>query len=96
MGTRRSPGSYDCYSRALPDEPMFTLLARDPRAPQLLREWADLRRADIIKGERSEDDLRMCQEADECADQMEEWRKLNEGIWRMPDGDGRARYSDAD
>jgi hypothetical protein len=40
MGTKRNPGQYDCYAKAEPDEPMFVLLARDPTAPQLVRDWA--------------------------------------------------------
>jgi len=42
MGTKDSPGRYDCYAKAEPDEPIFTLLARDPLAPLLVRLWADL------------------------------------------------------
>lgn len=30
----------DCYMRALPNEPVFTLLARDKQAPALIRKWA--------------------------------------------------------
>lgn len=43
MGTKNNPGSFDCYANAEPDEPMFTLLARDPLAPGLVRIWAALR-----------------------------------------------------
>lgn len=35
MGTKNNPGKFDCYDAALPDEPMFVLLARDP----VVREW---------------------------------------------------------
>lgn len=35
----------DCYNRALSGEPLFTLLARDPQAPQLVRDWAIRREA---------------------------------------------------
>jgi len=41
MGTK-SEGDM-CYSAALPDEPMFVLLARDPQAPELVRKWANER-----------------------------------------------------
>lgn len=92
MGTRTNPGRYDCYAKALPDEPLFTLLARDPCAPALLRLWADCRRDEITKGVRSEDDLRMCQEADESADEMEEWRKINEGVWRAEASEPQRSY----
>lgn len=30
MGTKSNPTQFDCYANALPDEPMFILLARDP------------------------------------------------------------------
>lgn len=42
MGTKNNPGSFDCYEKAEPDEPMFVLLARDPRAANLARLWAAL------------------------------------------------------
>lgn len=41
MGTKTNPGTYDCYANALPDEPMFVLLARDDRAPALVEAWAE-------------------------------------------------------
>lgn len=42
MGTRNNPGGYDCHSKAHPDEPTFTLLARDPLAHHLVAIWAAL------------------------------------------------------
>jgi hypothetical protein len=47
MGTKNNPGEFDCYSKALPDEPMFVLLARDPRSVQLVRMWADMWSNDV-------------------------------------------------
>lgn len=46
MGTKRRPGRYDCHAKAAPDEPLFTLLARDPLAPGLVDLWAALRNHD--------------------------------------------------
>lgn len=46
MGTKNNPGDYDCHAKAEPDEPMFTLLARDPLAADLVHLWAALRGAD--------------------------------------------------
>lgn len=46
MGTKLSPGPWDCYEAAEPDEPMFVLLARDPAAPGLVRRWAAHRGAE--------------------------------------------------
>ncbi len=70
MGTKNDPGPYDCLSKAEPDEPIFTLLARDPIAPATIRSWAD--RAEAA-GEKPE----KVQEARRCASQMEVWRRLN-------------------
>ncbi len=64
MGTKNQPGTFDCYSKAEPDEPLFTLLARDPLAPQLVRLWSDLTRS-----------KEKVNEALACADAMESWRK---------------------
>lgn len=43
MGTKIDPGKFDCYEKAEIDEPLFTLLARDPLAPHLVALWAQLR-----------------------------------------------------
>ena len=67
MGTKNNPGEYDCYANAEPDEPMFILLARDPDAPALVRQWAKAR---WDRGERQE----KIAEADACAKAMEDWR----------------------
>lgn len=67
MGTKNKPGDFDCYANALPDEPMFVLLARDPHAPALVRAWADRR---LEAGE----DRAKVEEAYGCANAMEKWR----------------------
>lgn len=82
MATKRNPGAFDCYAHALPDEPMFILLARDPSAPFLVRAWAERREADVRAGNRPATDLAMVAEAEECAAQMSEWRTRNDGKWR--------------
>jgi hypothetical protein len=71
MSTKNNPGAWDCYAKAHPDEPMFVLLARDPLAPDLVREWA--RRRSM----RHEDDITKIAEALCCADEMAEWRLAN-------------------
>lgn len=43
MGTKNNPDKFDCYAKAEPDEPMFTLLARDPHGANLVRIWLLLR-----------------------------------------------------
>lgn len=82
MGTKLKPGQFDCYENALPDEPMFHLLARDPDFARLVRLWADRREADCICGERPIDDLKMVNEARDCATEGETWRRQNFGRWR--------------
>lgn len=67
MGTKNSPGAFDCYANARPDEPMFVLLARDKHAPILVRLWAELRALD---GE----DLAKLEEAEACAASMQRYR----------------------
>ena len=73
MGTKNHPGAYDCYDKADSDEPMFVLLARDPEAPELVRQWARLRHA------RGADRLKTL-EAYRCATAMDVWlRSKNKG-----------------
>ena len=82
MGSKLKPGNFDCYENALPDEPMFILLARDPWAPDLVEEWARRRAADIGLGVRPMSDMTKVDEAQACATAMREWRAANDGAWR--------------
>lgn len=84
MGTKNNPGDNDCYSRAMPDEPMFTLLGRDPAAPDCLRKWAKDRLDAIVKRLRPNSDMELVVEAMKCADDMDDWRIANDGVWRNP------------
>lgn len=43
MATKTNPGEFPCYAAALPDEPIFTILGRDPAGPATLRFWASER-----------------------------------------------------
>jgi aspartyl/asparaginyl beta-hydroxylase (cupin superfamily) len=43
MTTKNVPSKFDCCVHALPDEPMFTPLGRDPEFKSLVTEWANLR-----------------------------------------------------
>lgn len=72
MGTKNNPGRYDCYAKAEPDEPMFTLLARDPTAPAAVRLWA------AQKWQEGESPEKIA-EARAIADAMEAWRKEHRG-----------------
>lgn len=82
MGTTENPGKYDCYNKALPDEPKFTLLARDPDFARLINLWADKRMADIKCGDRPREDVHLVTEARNCALTGAEWRRENLGKWR--------------
>ena len=88
MGTKNNPGKFDCYHNALPDEPMFVLLARDPDFARLVREWASRRGDAIACGDRPQDDFELVVEALECACAAEHWRldhiagKREGGVWK--------------
>ncbi len=84
MSTKRNPGQFDCYANALPDEPMFVLLARDPTFSYLVDLWAALRLDAIKRGNRPESDKQMVAEAEECACAGSKWRRDNDGKWREP------------
>ena len=82
MGTKVKPGKFDCYNKALPTEPVFVLLGRDPNFYQSVNDWADRREMDIMCGERPLSDLDMVNEARRCAAEGAEWRRLHMGEWR--------------
>lgn len=84
MGTKQHPGAYDCYAAALPDEPMFVLLARDPDAPDVVEAWARDRASGIAEGKRPPSDVHMVIEAFDCAARMRRWRMNNNGKWHVP------------
>lgn len=68
MGTKNSPGEFDCYANAHPDEPMFVLLGRDPLAAVLVGLWARYREAT------GEDPAKVA-EARQCAKAMDGWAR---------------------
>lgn len=95
MGSKVKPGQFDCYANALPDEPMFVLLARDPLAPLLTGLWAAIRTGDDAQFDALVDQLRhegeryrrspesaKAGEALSCAFDMQDWRARNDGAWR--------------
>lgn len=83
MGTKNNPGVFDCYDHAEPDEPYFTLLARDSTAPEIVEAWATAREAklheaiDRVTGREMLDEMEQIAEARRCADQMRDWRREN-------------------
>lgn len=46
MGTRNNPSKFDCIAKAEDDEPLFTLLGRDPQGASLVQMWIMLRNKD--------------------------------------------------
>lgn len=87
MGTKNNPDEFDCYRKALPDEPMFTLLARDRHAPDSVDKWADNRELEIRRGyggdkNKLADELHQLALARQCAGAMRAWRRQNMGVWK--------------
>lgn len=82
MGTKANPGKFDCYEDALPDEPMFVLLARDPEFYALVDEWSKRRTLAVMCGDRPQSDMGMVREALDVAAAGAEWRTRNLGKWR--------------
>ena len=68
MATKEKPSPFDAYSRAENDEPYFTLLARDPIAATLVRQWASAQHARGLL------DSSKTFEALEIANEMDKWR----------------------
>ena len=83
MGTKSSPGAFDCYEDAGPDEPIFVLRSTDKSAPDTVRHWAhtyalrkQMEAADSKgPGELTARQLEKVNEARECANEMERWRE---------------------
>lgn len=79
MGTKNDPGPFNCHAAADPDEPLFTLLGRDPHAESLVRRWARNRWREacdaVMRGENASEDRRKAKEAFKVADAMRDWRE---------------------
>jgi hypothetical protein len=82
MGTKNSPGKFDCYSVALPDEPIFALLARDINAPLTVERWANLRQMLIDDGFAPASDSEKIDEAREWIKIARQWRMENLNKWK--------------
>lgn len=91
MANKMHPGAFRCYEAALPDEPMFVLLGRDPAAPATMEFWANER---VRQGKTSDtDDNARIGAALREADEMRQWRqKILDAVdpldgvpaWRLP------------
>lgn len=66
MSTKSNPGSFNCYDRAEPDEPLFTLLGRDPAASFAVALWVRVRTMMFGGSEQ-------VAEAAGCSEQMRDW-----------------------
>ena len=91
MSTRNNPGPFNCYAAALPDEPVFTVLARDPAFPATLAFWKE-QRVSLGKDQSDDDIQRLLAIPNEIAKGVA-WRAKNldpvgDGIpsWRLPRG----------
>ncbi len=74
MGTKNNPGKYDCYANAKPDEPNFTLVARDITMPPSVLLWALQRASLIMAGIKPIGDVEMIEEALTCAKSAAEYK----------------------
>lgn len=72
MSTKSTPGSFRCYEAALPDEPMFVILGRDPAGPATLLFWAQ-ERINQGKTKQIDDNARIGAAVRE-SEEMREWR----------------------
>lgn len=93
MATKNNPGQFDCHGKADPDEPIFTLRAKDPTAAWLVEIWRGLRAGNVdharehlnaavlIMSMRPDKivplDSPKSQEAQACGVSMIEWREKN-------------------
>lgn len=84
--TKTHPGAFRCYEAALPDEPMFVILGRDPAGPATLEFWAQ-ERVKQQKVHEPDDQARIKAAIDEAKD-MQDWRDLH----LDPTGDGRPSW----
>ena len=75
MALRHIELTSGCFVAAMPDEPMFVLLARDFTAPFLVEGWAQLRRVMIQIALAPEADNDKVDEAEQLAHAMREWRR---------------------
>jgi hypothetical protein len=97
MGSKINPGKFDCYEKALPDEPMMVLLGRDPLAPYLTQIWAMLRTGNRNDAGKIFTAMLLdphtfvynqhpneaeAIEALDCSFDMKRWRRANDGAWR--------------
>ena len=78
MGTKSKPGEFDCYAKAGDNEPIFTLRAKDPVAPETIEHWLAARRREQIGQPVGEHEhyreVRRHSAAIACMDDMRNWQ----------------------
>lgn len=91
MATKANPGKFDCYAKADPDEPLFTLRGKDPVAEYFVAAWVAIRAGDLPSAQRMMDHAlealkksgrpllpyqsEKSAEAQVCASEMRSWQK---------------------
>ncbi len=83
VATKINPGKFDCYASALPEEPMFILLARDQASPITVLKWATEVEKMIALGIKPESDREKVAEARQLAKDMAQWRHVNFNKWKQ-------------
>jgi len=83
-GSKENPGKFCCEESALPGEPKFCLLGRDPKAPEKVKLWAYERLEEVSRGTRPLLDLEQVVEALKIADAMAIWLTLNRNPGAVP------------
>lgn len=81
MGTKTNPGKFDCHAKAEADEPVFTLIGRDPSAGFMVRAWANHREYMIYRGmlKDTPQEREKIAEARLCAARMDEFYERRNG-----------------
>jgi hypothetical protein len=75
------PSKFDGWLKAEPDEPTFTLLARDRRASEMVKQWAYERERDVVTGRKPQGDMEQVREARRIARLMERWYEERQARW---------------
>lgn len=75
MGTKNNPGNFNCYAAAMPDEPIFILMGRDPAAPVAMEFWIEERQR--LGKAVDQDDLDKIEENRTLQGAFRRWREQN-------------------
>lgn len=88
MATKEEPGKYDCHAAAAPNEPIFTLRAKDELMAPMIRLWIAMRQGDYAAAmdaldvgltlRRKETSPEKLAEAERCAVEAERWRRMQQ------------------